>query len=113
MAEQSERRMKPRFVMNQLIELSIDRETFVPSRGVDVSEEGVRCIAEGYLEPYSRVYVMFTIRYDEKEEIIRAQGIVTNCQEESKEDETYALGIKLIDMLDDEKAKILRYIETL
>jgi len=98
--------------MNQLFELSIDRETFVPVQGIDISEEGLRCIMGDELEPYTRVYVMFTLDYNRQERIIRTQGIVTNCQPDipSEKEQTYAAGIKLIDMMDEDKNYIEEYL---
>jgi hypothetical protein len=57
------------------------------------------------LEPYTRVFVMFTLNYNGQERIIRTQGIVTNCQLDirSEKEQTYAAGIKLIDMMDEDK----------
>jgi len=113
MAEyREERRKSPRFVMNQLFELSVDRETFVPVQGIDISEEGLRCIMGDELGPYTRVYVMFTLNYNGQERIIRTQGIVTNCQLDirSGKEQTYAAGIKLIDMMDEDKDYIEEYL---
>ena len=107
-----ERRMSPRFVMNQLIELSFDRESFVPVRGVDISEQGIRCVAGDFIEPYTKVYVMFTIKYHDTESTVRAHGIVTNCYKKSDEDGSYSAGIKLIDLGEAEKNLVRGYIET-
>jgi len=98
--------------MNQLFELSVDRETFVPVQGIDISEEGLRCIMGDELGPYTRVYVMFTLNYNGQERIIRTQGIVTNCQLDirSGKEQTYAAGIKLIDMMDEDKDYIEEYL---
>jgi len=57
----TERRKSERFLINQLIEIDMGREYFIPAEGVNISDEGLLCHTAEAIEPYSRVYMQLTL----------------------------------------------------
>lgn len=74
--EMSERRKYIRFEIDQMIELSYDREKFVQATGVDLSEKGLQCKTSDYVEPYTKLFLMFQVPLGDSTETVKCEGIV-------------------------------------
>ncbi|MEW5817520.1 MAG: PilZ domain-containing protein [Spirochaetota bacterium] len=109
-----ERRRFPRFQIDQLIQLSYERESFVAAKGVNISEGGILCITDAPVDIYSRVFLMLTLvfkeRSEEKANEITCEGIVNRCDPEG---DIYYVGIQFTDLQENEKRILKKYIDFL
>ena len=106
-----ERRQYPRYRIDQLIELSFGRETFLNAEGVNMSEGGLLCVTDAYVEPYSSVFLMLGIPVDEKASEyyeVKCEGIVLRCNQQNGSG--YCVGIRFTDIMDFDKDKIQKFI---
>lgn len=106
-----ERRQYPRYRIDQLIELSFGRETFLNAEGVNVSEGGLLCLTETYVEPYSSVFILLGIPSDESGQDyyeIRCEGIVLRCDQLNSSG--YRVGIRFTDIMELDKQKIDKFV---
>ncbi|GEM_PF-835876 len=91
-----ERRKAKRFLLQQLIELEFDRETFIPVMGIDISVRGVSCKTQLPLGLYSKVYLLIELDKDNKETFFEAQGQVLRCVDQNEG--TFLVGIEYSDL---------------
>ena len=82
--EMSERREFIRFEIDQMIELSYDREKFVQASGIDLSEKGLQCTTSEYVEPYTKLYLMFQVPLESTTESVQCEGIVIRSLKSGK-----------------------------
>lgn len=80
----SENRKHPRFEINQLVELDIGRETFIHADAANLSEGGLLCYTEEYCEPYTKVFLMMTLKLESRERIIKCEGVVVRSVKEGR-----------------------------
>ena len=105
----SDKRKSPRFPIEQFIDVSFGRETFVKATGLDISASGMRCELEGPLDPYASIYILLKIS---EEETIEVNGIIVRV--EKKGASKYIVGIEFSDdMYDEDKTKLKKYIKNL
>jgi len=98
----TERRKSQRFSINQLIEIDMGRENFIPAEGVNISDDGLLCHTSEALDPYSRVYIQLTLDGSKKKQVISCEGIVVRCKKNKKTYDT-ALEFASIDANDRKK----------
>ena len=98
----TERRKKPRFLIRQMIELSMGRENFIPAEGVNISEEGMLCRTGESLDLYSRVSLQMSL-LGKKEFSFACEGVVVRCK---KNRSAYDTAVEFADLSDSEKKKI-------
>ena len=77
----SERRHDQRFSIEQIVEVSFGRETFVRGSGINISRTGILCETDGYLEPSSQVSLQMTIQMDSQIHRFNCEGIVVRTDE--------------------------------
>lgn len=99
----AERRHEARFSINQMVELSFGRETFLHATGINISKTGLLCATDSYLEPYSQVSLMVTIPIEPEPHRMSCEGIVVRSEVEETQ---YLAGISFTS-LDEEDAKVL------
>jgi c-di-GMP-binding flagellar brake protein YcgR len=107
-----ERRQYPRYRIDQLIELSFGRETFLNAEGMNMSEGGLLCVTDSYVEPYSSVFLMLGIPVNEDAEEyyeVKCEGIVLRCNQQNGSG--YYVGIRFTDIMDFDREKIQKFIE--
>lgn len=78
---ETERRRVARFKIRQLVEITFGRELLVRARGFDISELGLRCTTDVYLEPSTVVSLEIALSEGDDSRTIRCDGIVVWCQE--------------------------------
>jgi len=81
--------------MDQMVELSYEKEEFVSASGVNVSELGVMCRTSRQLDEGTRVFLMFSLVCPDCESTIQCEGIVIHCK---KTDDGYNIGIEFSDL---------------
>ena len=103
---------RSRFRIDQLIELSFGRETFLNAEGVNVSEGGLCCVTDSYVEPYSSVFLMLGIPENEDASEyyeVKCEGIVLRCNQQNGSG--YYVGIRFTDIMDFDRDKIQKFID--
>ena len=75
-----ENRKHPRFDINQLVELDFGRETFVHADAANLSEGGILCKTDEQVDPYTKVFLMMTLSLQNRERIIRCEGVVVRSE---------------------------------
>ena len=99
----AERRHEDRFSIDQMVELSFGRETFLHATGINISRTGLLCATDSYLEPYSQVSLMITIPVEPEPHRMSCEGIVVRSEVEEAQ---YLAGISFTSLAD-EDAKVL------
>lgn len=100
-----ERRKSPRFTIDQLIELSFDREQFIPTRIVDLSTEGFSCRVSEAVEPLVRVFAMVRLENGSDFLTISSEGVVVHCRRDGDE---FRIGVEWSELGGEARAAILR-----
>jgi len=77
----SERRVAPRFSIQQMVELSYGREEIVHASGINLSKTGLLCSTDSYVEPYTEVSLLMQIPESAGEHRIECEGIVVRSEE--------------------------------
>nr|WP_018525864.1 PilZ domain-containing protein [Alkalispirochaeta alkalica] len=104
-----ERRKSPRYRLRQLIRLGFGKETFIPSRGTDISTAGIGCQVDEPLDLYSRVYLMLQLGDDDSTPPIQGEGVVLRCN--PREAGGYDVGIEFTEVLDFDLDKIAAFLD--
>lgn len=99
----AERRNEIRFSIDQMVELSFGRETFLHATGLNLSKTGLLCATDSYLEPYSQVSLMMSIPVGSQTHRLSCDGIVVRSEIEDKQ---YLAGISFTSLVE-EDSKIL------
>lgn len=99
----TERRRAPRFRIVQLIELSLNREEFVPAEGIDLSVLGLQCKTAIPLEAGERVYLLLDL--DGK--TLELEGVVAHAEGKGK---TCTAGISFTDVSADAHAALAGFL---
>ena len=105
-----ERRRAGRFKINQLVQMSFDREEFISAKGIDLSELGMLVESEDELDLGAKVFLLFEVPGPEGSQSIQSDGIVAHSV---KTKGKYRTGIEFDGLFESDKAKIKRYQETL
>lgn len=97
-----EKRTHRRFKINQLVELDLAHEKFIPAEGINLSRGGILCHTEEECPLYIRVFMMMTIPHKKRERIISLEGVVIRSAQKKHIWET---GIRITSM-DDRNSEI-------
>lgn len=95
-----EKRNFPRFRLEQLIEVSYGRETFLAASGVNLSEGGMLVRTDKPLEPYSRMFVMISFGADSSLPPLTIDAMVLRTE---KADVAFQSGLEFIDVTTDQR----------
>jgi c-di-GMP-binding flagellar brake protein YcgR len=106
---EKDRRRSDRFTIHQMIELSMSRETFFMAEGKNISEHGILCVSDEYIEPYKKVFLMLSFPEGTDNYILQSDGIVIRCD---KTDDGYAVGINFTDIDPTDKERLREYIQS-
>jgi c-di-GMP-binding flagellar brake protein YcgR len=98
-----ERRKYVRFRIDQMVEMRFGQERFLRVEGVDLSEQGIRCISADGVEPYSKVFVSFRLDCGDEEREIQGEGIVVRSEKAGDE---YSIAVQFSDLSDAERDAI-------
>jgi len=106
--KKSERRKSPRFILQQLVSISVNgnREEFLRAVGVNLSQSGILCLSEVPVEIMTRVFLMLRLSTDNWHEEVEAEGVVLHS---TPSREGYLLGIHFSIVSDEVKEKILQF----
>lgn len=102
-----ERRKSPRFLINQMIEMNMGRESFISAEGVNISEDGILCHTSQSLDPYSRVYMQLSLGEGKKMQIISCEGVVVRCKKNKKSFDT---ALEFADIEESDRKKIHTFL---
>ncbi|WP_159438796.1 PilZ domain-containing protein [Alkalispirochaeta americana] len=105
---EQDRRQSPRYRLRQLIHLGFGKETFIPSRGTDISTAGIGCQVDEPVDLYSRVYLMIQLGEDDSTPPIQGEGVVLRCS--PREGGGYDVGIEFTEVLDFDVEKIAAFL---
>ncbi len=78
-----ERRRGGRFAIEQMVELSYGRESFVHASGINLSRTGLLCKTATFLEPYTQVSIVLNLPVAGETYRIECGGIVIRSAEEN------------------------------
>jgi hypothetical protein len=76
----NEQRKHQRISLDQMIELSMGKETMISALGVNVSEGGMLFQTHRELSPYSKLFVMLSVPDGVKTENLSCEGIVVRSK---------------------------------
>ena len=94
---EEEKRTHPRFEIKQLVEVDFAHEKFVSAEGVNISKNGILCKTDEECPLYSKVFIMMTLPFKEKERIINLEGIIVRSMHDGARWDT---GISITEMSD-------------
>ena len=101
-----EMRKYPRFEIDQMFELGFGRERQVPARGINISSGGMLCETGQRMEPYSRVFVLFSVP-DRNGERMRCEAVIVRSDADGEHFET---AMEFIELDDEDRARLNDYI---
>lgn len=104
-----DRRKYPRFEINQIVEISLLKETFFNAESVNVSEGGILCKSRYETETLSQIFIMFDLFLKDKTYSIKSDGVVVRCDRDS--DGLFLIGIQFEDISREDQDKIREYLE--
>jgi Tfp pilus assembly protein PilZ len=90
----NDRRKHPRFKIDQMLQASFDRETYIHASGINISKSGLLCKTEQEMGLYSSIFLM--IRVNDEIPPVTCEGVVVRCEQEK--DGTYEVGIQFTDI---------------
>ena len=113
-----DRRTHPRFQINQMIEVSLGREKSLRVTGQNISEGGLLCESDQFVEPYTNVFIAIESPRDEagaEAFRLRIEGVVLRCEEISTfiSNKLYNMGIEFTGLFDDSIEKLQRFVRPL
>ena len=108
MSKIEEKRRSERFKLNQLIKLSFGKETFVQSEGINISENGLSCKTAEYVEPYTELYLLFTIPLDNQPKEISGEGVVVWSKDEKGK---YTIGVEFTYLSEEDLDSLTNYLK--
>lgn len=103
-----ERRRDPRFAIEQIVEVSFGRETFVRGTGINISRTGILCASESYLEPAAQVSLQMTIEIGSRIHRFNCEGIVVRTDEV---DGTFRSGISFTAIEETDARKLAAFLK--
>lgn len=104
-----DRRKYPRFEINQIVEISLLKETFFNAESLNVSEGGILCKSRYETEPLSQIFIMFDLYLKEKTYAIKSDGVVVRCDRDT--DGLFLIGIQFEDISREDQDKIREYLK--
>ena len=109
----SERRKSRRFDINQMIKLSLGKETFVGALGVNISDLGLLCRTDSEVELHGRVFVVVTLKGKGGDIEISCEGIVMHCTTTTKPKSAYEVGVQFTSMKDEDRQNLHEFFDRL
>jgi len=106
---ESQRRSSTRFKIEQMIELSFGKESFVQAAGLNISEGGFLCQSDENIDLHARLFIMIGLLIDDEDQKIKCEGIVTRL---IKESDHYKLGVSFTEMQNEEREKLKNFLLT-
>ncbi len=103
-----EKRRTPRFRIHQMIEIQFSKETFILSKGINLSENGLLCITEKYIDPYTKIFIMLEIPLKHETFTLKTDGVVIRSEETGGE---FYTGIEFTSLFGSERLNIRKYLE--
>ncbi|HNZ28285.1 MAG TPA: PilZ domain-containing protein [Spirochaetota bacterium] len=104
-----DRRKHPRFEINQIVKISLLKETFFNAESVNISEGGILCKSRYEAEPLSQIFIMFDLFLKDKTYSIKSDGVVVHCDRDS--DGLFLIGIQFVDIDGEDRDKIREFLE--
>lgn len=83
MTTYTEKRRHPRFLAEQVIEMSYNREQFLRVKEIDISAGGVMLATEDPVEIGNSVYLILSLKVQGKEQRIEANGLIIHTHEKN------------------------------
>ncbi len=103
-----ERRKYPRISLNQCIQISFGRETFIDAEAVNISQNGILCSTSEPIEDLDRIFLMIDIPIMDEIKTIQCEGIPMYT--ESVNGKTQ-FGIQFIEIDEDSSDILKHYLE--
>ena len=104
----AQRREFPRFRIEQMIEISFGRETYLQAAGVNISQTGLLCQTGEPVEPQARLFILIRLQgEDDKGQEIKCEGIVVRSD---KKGDRFDVGVSFTDMQSGDKEKIKAFL---
>lgn len=75
-----ERRLADRFKLEQLVDISLGKEVFLPAEGINLSMKGLLCRSPVIPDPTTKVYMMLIFHLKEEEITIEIEGIILRVE---------------------------------
>ena len=110
MVSMDERRSKPRYRITQFLKLGLLEDTFLHAKGKDLSETGLACFTDEYIEPSTQVFIMLSLDGDDLESFIKCEGMTIWCTE--LDDKEYEVGVEFTRLFEVDRKKINRYFRS-
>lgn len=105
------RRINKRFKLHQMVEINyLNEEIFINATAINISIGGIQCKINCHLESVSDLFLMFEIPNEDNPHIIKCYG---NISWQKKEEDGYHAGITFINMFNDDKEILQKYIDSL
>ncbi|MBP7554497.1 MAG: PilZ domain-containing protein [Spirochaetes bacterium] len=104
-----DRRKYPRFEINQIVEISLLKETFFNAESLNVSEGGILCKSRYETDPLSQIFIMFDLYLKDKTYAIKSDGVVVRCDRDT--DGLFLIGIQFEDISREDQDKIREYLK--
>ena len=103
----SQRRSSTRFKIEQMIELSFGKESFVQAAGLNISEGGFLCQSDENIDLHARLFIMIGLPIDDEDQKVKCEGIVTRLVKES---DCYNIGVSFTEMQNEEREKLKNFL---
>ena len=103
-----EQRKHKRFKINQMCEIYMGREIYIPVKGINISEGGMSFRTEESLAINAFVQFQLAIHIGDKSKTINCQGVVRRFE---PDDEEFTGAIEFTNMKDEHKKLIHEYVK--
>lgn len=104
-----EKRKHKRFVVNQMCEIYMGREIYIPVKGINMSEGGLSFKTEESLAISSIVNFQLTISIGDKSRIVDCEGVVRRV---NLHGDSYTGAIEFTDLSAESKKIISEYVNS-
>jgi hypothetical protein len=105
-----EKRMSPRFNINQLIGYFPNREEYLWAEGLELSRGGLRCSSPAPVDPLTNVFAMIGVPVGEGERLVRCEGFVAHSHMEG---DRCIFGIRIEHISEEDKPYFDAYVDLL
>ena len=103
-----ERRKSPRLSLNQCIQISFGKETYIDAEAVNISENGILCSSSETVESLDRIFLMIDLPFGDQTKTIQCEGIPLHTKHEAGK--TF-FGVQFTDINPFSKAILAQYLE--
>jgi hypothetical protein len=105
-----EKRVAPRFNINQLIGYFPNREEYLWAEGLELSRGGLRCSSPSPVDPLTNVFAMIGVPVGEGERLVRCEGFVAHSRMEG---DRCIFGIRIEHISEEDKPYFDAYMDQL